>query len=133
MCFHKYTQCFKLPVFKLQQSFLTTADFDEWWADYQRQKISSDIYIQHMIDAFPILSGEMSPPLPSTDAHDATIQTTNADEVPKKVTNIFSPFFSLQKAKNKHSFYLLLGSKKGFHQLNQPLANLQKGKGHHRL
>lgn len=32
--FHKSTQCLKLPVFKFQQSFLTTKDFDEWWSDY---------------------------------------------------------------------------------------------------
>lgn len=93
--FHKSTQRFELPVFKFQQSFLTTVDFDEWWADYQRQAFSSDLFLQNMINAFSILTSEIPPLPPSIDAPDITIQTTNVDEVPKKVTIILSPSPSL--------------------------------------
>lgn len=82
-----------------------------------------------MIDAFSILTSEMPPPSSSTDAPDATIQTTITDEVPKKVTTILSPFLSLQKEKNKHSFSMLLGSKKGSNSWTSPWQTFKKATG----
>lgn len=131
--FHKFTQLFELPVFKFQQSFLTTVGFEEWWADYQRQAFYGDLFLQNMIDAFSILTGEIPPPPPTTNAPDITIQTNNTDEVPKKVTIILSLFLSLQKAKIQTLLFSIVRVEKGFRQLNQPLANLQRGRGRHRL
>lgn len=66
-----------------------------------------------MIDAFSTLTGETPPPPLSTDAPDVTIQITNADKAPKKVTTYYLTFPLFIESKNKHSFSLLLGSKKG--------------------
>lgn len=82
-----------------------------------------------MIDAFSILTGKIPPPPTSTDAPDTTIQTTNVDEVPKKVTIILSPFLSFQKTKNKHSLSLLLGSKKGSTSWTSPWQTFKKANG----
>ena len=92
--FHKSTQPFELPVYKFQLSFFTTADFNEWWANYQRQAFSSDIFLQNMIDAFSTLVGDIPPPPQCNDAPDTIIQTNSADEAPKKVTTTLS-FFPL--------------------------------------
>lgn len=90
--FYKSTQRYELPVFKFQQSFLTTTNFDEWWSDYQCQAFSSDPFLQNMIDAFSALVGDIPPPPPSINAPDTTIQTDSVDESPRKVTTILSLF-----------------------------------------
>lgn len=90
LCFCKSTQCYELPVFKFQQSFLTTSDFDEWWAIYQRQSFSSDLFLYNMIDAFSTFVDDIPPLPPSINALDIIIQTDNVDEAPKKVKVILS-------------------------------------------
>lgn len=98
--FYKSTQQYELPVFKFQQSFFTTTDSDEWWADYQRQDFSSDLFLQNMIYAFFTLVGDIPPPPPSINAPDTTIQTDNVDEAPRKATIILS-LFSLHETNVK--------------------------------
>lgn len=129
--FHKSTQCLKLPVFKFQQSFLTTKDFDRWWFEYQRQCFPSAFFLQNMIDAFSALVGETLVPQPNIDAPIEKIQTIDVEEAQtKKVTPPPSLFLSL-RSKIKTIFCslsLFSRVKSGLRFLCYPQTNLQKGK-----
>lgn len=85
LCFCKSTQCNELPVFKFQQSFLTTIDFDEWWATYQSHSFPSDQFLQDMVDALSTIVSDIPPPPPPVNAPDHIIQTDHVDEAPIKV------------------------------------------------
>lgn len=85
LCFCKSTHCYELLVFKFQQYFLTTIDFDEWWNSYQSHSFPSDQFLQNMVDALSTLAGDISPPPLSVNDPDQIIQTSQVDEAPQKV------------------------------------------------
>lgn len=78
--FHKSTQHLELPVFKFQQSFLTTKDFDKWWYEYQCQYFPSALFLQNLIDVFSTLSSKTSALQPNADAPIKNIQTVDVDD-----------------------------------------------------
>lgn len=53
--FQRSTQRLELPIFKYQQSFLTTKDFDKWWSECQCKYIPNVFFLQNLIDPFPPL------------------------------------------------------------------------------
>lgn len=110
--FHKSTQRLKLPVFKFQQSFLTTKYFDKWWSEYHRQYFPNALFLQNMIDAFSAFVGETPAPQPNTDAPVKKIQTINVKEAQtKKVATAPSHFLSLRRNNNNHFSSLSLFSR----------------------
>lgn len=106
--FHKSTQRLELPIFKFQQSFLATKDFDKWWSEYQSQYFPSALFLQHMIDAFSALAGETTAQQSNTDAPVEKIQIVDVEEAPKKgkYYSLAFPFFESQNNKKKIVFIL---------------------------
>lgn len=131
-CLHfcKSTQCYELPVFKFQQSFLTTVDFDECWAAYQSQAFSNDQFLQNMVDALSTIADDIPPLSPHVNAPDHIIQTEDVDEAPRKVyVTTFIPSF-LVDAKLEVS---VIRVERGlFPHLNQLWPSPQKNNGRHR-
>lgn len=85
-CLHlcRYTNRYELPVFRFQQSFLTTIDFDEWWNSYYSHAFPSDQFLQNMVDALSTLAGDIPPPPPSVNAPDPKIQNPKATKPLKR-------------------------------------------------
>lgn len=76
---------YELLVFRFQQSFLTTTEFDDWWNSYYNRSFASDQFLQNMVDALSTLADDIQPPSPSVIAPDPKIQKHAVDEAPKKV------------------------------------------------
>lgn len=76
---------YELPVFRFQQSFLTTADFDDWWKSYYSHAFPNDQFLKNMVDALSTLAGDTQPPPPSINAPEPKIQKPHVDEAHKKV------------------------------------------------
>lgn len=83
--FCRSTNRYELLVFRLQQYFLTTSDFDDWWKSYYIHAFPNDQFLQNMVDALSTLVGDIQPLPPSVNAPDPKIQKPHVDEALKKV------------------------------------------------
>lgn len=91
--FCRYTNPYELPFFRFQQSFLTTAYFDDRWKSYYNHAFPNDQFLQNMVGALSTLAGDIHPPPPSVNALDLKLQKPHVNEPPKKVPVHWLRFF----------------------------------------